>query len=77
MVGHTRAQKLLKTIGFYGLVTFFMLPTVFVFYWMVTLSLKPQIEAAAYPPIFFNFSINITKISYSARSICFRSILCS
>ena len=54
---HTRAQKLLKTIGFYGLVTFFMLPMVFVFYWMVTLSLKPQIEAAAYPPIFFNFSI--------------------
>jgi len=57
MVGNTRAQKLLKTIGFYGLVTFFMLPTVFVFYWMVTLSLKPQIEAAAYPPIIFNFSI--------------------
>jgi multiple sugar transport system permease protein len=57
MVGNTRAQKVLKTIGFYGLVTFFMLPTVFVFYWMVTLSLKPQIEAAAYPPIFFNFSI--------------------
>jgi multiple sugar transport system permease protein len=57
MVGKTRAQTLLKTIGFYGLVTFFMLPTIFVFYWMVTLSLKPQIEAAAYPPIFFNFSI--------------------
>ena len=46
-------HKLLRTIGFYALVTLFMLPTAFVFYWMVTLSLKPQIEAAAYPPIFF------------------------
>ena len=57
MVGNARAQNLLKTIGFYGLVTFFMLPTVFVFYWMITLSLKPQIEAAAYPPIFFRFTV--------------------
>ena len=36
-----------------------MLPTAFVFYWMVTLSLKPQLEAAAYPPLFFRFSLTL------------------
>jgi multiple sugar transport system permease protein len=34
-----------------------MFPTVFVFYWMITLSLKPQIEAAAYPPSLFRFTV--------------------
>jgi multiple sugar transport system permease protein len=34
-----------------------MLPTVFVFYWMITLSLKPQVEAMAYPPSFVSFSV--------------------
>ncbi len=34
-----------------------MLPTVFVFYWMITLSLKPQVEATAYPPSFVRFSV--------------------
>ena len=37
----------------------FMLPTVFVFYWMITLSLKPQVEATAYPPSFFRFSVTL------------------
>jgi ABC-type sugar transport system, permease component len=36
----------------------FMLPTVFVFYWMITLSLKPQVEAMAYPPSFVRFSVS-------------------
>ena len=36
-----------------------MLPTVFVFYWMLTLSLKPQIEATAYPPSFVRFSLTL------------------
>ena len=35
-----------------------MLPTVFVFYWMITLSLKPQVEAMAYPPSFVRFSVS-------------------
>jgi multiple sugar transport system permease protein len=34
-----------------------MLPTIFVFYWMITLSLKPQVEATAYPPSFVRFSV--------------------
>lgn len=52
-----RTRKLLGKIGFYGLVSVFMLPTVFVFYWMITLSLKPQVEAAAFPPSFFRFTV--------------------
>src|ERR1700716_2410999 len=36
-----------------------MVPTVFVFYWMLTLSLKPQIEATAYPPSFVRFSVTL------------------
>jgi multiple sugar transport system permease protein len=57
MVTRKTPQKVLKNFGFYGLVVFFMLPTVFVFYWMITLSLKPQVEATAFPPHFFWFSV--------------------
>jgi multiple sugar transport system permease protein len=46
-----------RTAGFYALVIIIMLPAVFVFYWMITLSLKPQVEAAGYPPSFFRFSV--------------------
>jgi multiple sugar transport system permease protein len=57
MVERKGARKLLKTIGFYALVVIVMFPTVFVFYWMITLSLKPQVEAAGYPPSFFRFTL--------------------
>jgi len=57
MVSDPGTKKLLTKIAFYAAVVVVMLPTVFVFYWMITLSLKPQIEAAAYPPIFFNFTV--------------------
>jgi len=36
MVTSKTTQRVLKNFGFYGLVIFFMLPTVFVFYWMIT-----------------------------------------
>ena len=52
-----RGVRWLSTAGFYGLAGLFMLPTVFVFYWMITLSLKPQVEATAYPPSFVRFSV--------------------
>ena len=48
---HGRASTLLAAL--------FMLPTVFVFYWMITLSVKPQVEATAYPPSFFWFSLTL------------------
>ncbi|PYM59914.1 MAG: hypothetical protein DMD77_02910, partial [Candidatus Rokuibacteriota bacterium] len=49
----------LSTAAFYALAGLFMLPTVFVFYWMITLSLKPQVEATAYPPSFVRFSVTV------------------
>jgi len=52
-------RRLLRTAGFYGLVILVMLPTAFVFYWMITLSLKPQVEATAYPPSFFRFTVTL------------------
>ncbi len=57
MVSTTLLNSRLRTVGFYALVIIVMLPTVFVFYWMITLSLKPQVEAAGYPPSFFRFSV--------------------
>jgi multiple sugar transport system permease protein len=48
-------KKVLWRIAFYAAVIVVMLPTVFVFYWMITLSLKTQVEAAGYPPSFFRF----------------------
>ena len=57
MVSRKTAKKVASKTGFYALVILFMLPTVFVFYWMITLSLKPQVEAAGYPPSFFRFSV--------------------
>ncbi len=52
-----RARRRLQRAVYYALALAFMLPTVFVFYWMITLSLKPQVEATAYPPSFFRFSV--------------------
>jgi len=57
MVRARGARGLLRSLGFYTLVVLVMLPTVFVFYWMITLSLKPQVEAAGYPPSFFWFKV--------------------
>jgi ABC-type glycerol-3-phosphate transport system permease component len=54
----------LSTAGFYGLAALFMLPTVFVFYWMITLSLKPQVEAMAYPPSFVRFTVTTAILSF-------------
>ncbi len=52
-----RTKQILWRIAFYAAVIIVMLPTVFVFYWMVTLSLKTQVEAAGYPPSFFRFQM--------------------
>jgi len=64
MVGTTKYRKLAKTVGFYALVILVMLPTAFVFYWMITLSLKPQVEAAGFPPSFFRFSVTFKGYLY-------------
>ncbi len=59
MVSAKTLRGLLRTTSFYGLVILVMLPMAFVFYWMITLSLKPQVEATAYPPSFFHFSVTL------------------
>src|SRR5207244_8591570 len=56
-----RIARALQTGGFYALVVLAMLPTVFVFYWMVTLSLKTHVEAAGYPPHFFRFAVTFSN----------------
>lgn len=48
-------RMLMKTVSeaaFYGLLLVFIAPTLFVFFWMLSLSLKTQVENTAYPPIF-------------------------
>ncbi|HKV43210.1 MAG TPA: carbohydrate ABC transporter permease [bacterium] len=54
-----RAADGLRTAGFYAMVIVAMLPAAFVFYWMVSLSLKTQVEAAGYPPHFFRFAVTL------------------
>lgn len=45
-------KKILSEVSFYGLLLVFIAPTLFVFFWMLSLSLKTQVENTAYPPIF-------------------------
>lgn len=45
-------RKILKTGAFYLLVLVFMLPGVFIFFWMIGMSFKSQVENTAYPPVF-------------------------
>lgn len=40
-----------RRLGLWLLLALFLAPTLFVFYWMVTLSLKTQVQATAYPPV--------------------------
>src|SRR5207244_13452317 len=53
------ARRVASTAGFYGLAVLFMLPTVFVFYCMITLSLKHPLAATAYPRSFVRFSASL------------------
>jgi multiple sugar transport system permease protein len=57
MVGARGSRNVARIVGFYALVILCMLPTVFVFYWMITLSLKTHVEAASFPPSFFRFTV--------------------
>ena len=54
-----RPRQILGVAGFYALAGLVLLPTAFVFYWMITLSIKPQVEATAYPPTFFRFGVTL------------------
>ncbi len=45
-------QRLARRIGFWVSLLILISPVVFVFLWMISLSLKPNVENIAYPPIF-------------------------
>jgi multiple sugar transport system permease protein len=47
-----RADKLVRTVGFYVALLLLLAPVLFVFYWMVSLALKPDVENVTYPPVF-------------------------
>ncbi len=46
------ASRVLRRVGFWVALLILMSPTVFVFFWMVSLSLKSDIQNITYPPIF-------------------------
>ncbi|MGH2615364.1 MAG: carbohydrate ABC transporter permease [Thermomicrobiales bacterium] len=48
-----RRRAILRRIGFWLALLVLLSPVVFVFLWMLSLSLKPDVENTAYPPIFF------------------------
>jgi multiple sugar transport system permease protein len=50
--GTRRRQAILRRFGFWLAVLVLLSPVVFVFLWMLSLSLKPDVENTAYPPIF-------------------------
>jgi multiple sugar transport system permease protein len=50
--GASRPRRLLRRIGFWLSLLVLVSPVVFVFLWMLSLSLKPNVENIAYPPIF-------------------------
>jgi multiple sugar transport system permease protein len=45
-------QRVARRIGFWVSLLILISPVVFVFLWMISLSLKPNVENIAYPPIF-------------------------
>ncbi len=47
-----RHRRLLRRGGFYLCLLILLSPVLFVFLWMLSLSLKPNVENTAYPPVF-------------------------
>lgn len=47
-----RLRRAADRLGFLCLLLFVMAPTLFVFFWMLSLSLKSQVENVSYPPVF-------------------------
>ncbi|MCA1645628.1 MAG: carbohydrate ABC transporter permease [Chloroflexi bacterium] len=43
---------MLRKLTFYSALLVLLLPVLFVFYWMVSLALKPDVENVTYPPVF-------------------------
>lgn len=45
-------RKLVAKAGLWALILALMVPTLFIFFWMISLSLKNQLDNTAYPPVF-------------------------
>lgn len=45
-------RRIVRRAGFWVALLILMSPTVFVFFWMISLSLKPDIQNISYPPVF-------------------------
>ncbi|MDQ3781153.1 MAG: carbohydrate ABC transporter permease [Chloroflexota bacterium] len=57
--GSYRRQRLLRRFGLYFGLLVLLSPVLFVFLWMLSLSLKPDVENTAYPPIFIPRSLTL------------------
>jgi multiple sugar transport system permease protein len=47
-----KPRKLVRNVLFGGFILLLLLPTVFFFFWMISLSVKPDTDNLAYPPVF-------------------------
>lgn len=51
-VGSNKTRRTLNKIGLYASVIFLIAPAVLFFFWMISLSLKNELDNTAYPPVF-------------------------
>ncbi len=51
-VGSNKTRRVLNKIGLYASVIFLIAPAVLFFFWMISLSLKNELDNTAYPPVF-------------------------
>jgi len=54
-------KEALARVGFWALVLALMAWTAFIFFWMVSLSLKTDVENTAYPPVFIPGHLNLSN----------------
>ncbi len=57
--GWQRLRRLGGRAGFLAAVVLLLVPTLFVFFWMISLALKTEVENLASPPVFVPSSLNL------------------
>lgn len=67
-------RQRINQIGLFGLLVIMLAPTLFVFFWMISLSLKSQVENLASPPIFIPSRIVLDHYRQVLNSTFFTSI---
>jgi multiple sugar transport system permease protein len=62
--------------GAFGTLLFvLMAPTAFFFFWMISLSLKTDVDNLAYPPVFIPRSLTLKNYAYVSRAARCRASL--